>query len=118
MYKLPLLNYSYDALEPWIDAQTMEIHHSKHHQGYVANLNAVLEKNPQWQKSPLEELMRNFKNLKGSEQDKITLKNNGGGHLNHFLFWHIMAPKKEVDDKLVKEIIKTLIRHERLRSKH
>ncbi len=107
MYQLPQIPYSYNSLEPWIDAKTMEIHHSKHHQGYVTNLNTVLEKNPQWQGKKLENLMKNFKKLRGSKKDKIALKNNGGGHLNHTLFWEIMGPKKELDDKLIKEVVKT-----------
>lgn len=103
-HKLPELPYSYDALEPHIDAITMEIHYSKHHQAYVDNLNKVLEKYPDLAKRELEDLIGDLHNLPMSEGDKKILKNNGGGHLNHSLFWTIMGPEKEVDDKLVKEI--------------
>ncbi|MBI2514798.1 superoxide dismutase [Candidatus Wolfebacteria bacterium] len=105
-HQLPQLNYSYDALEPYIDARTMEIHHTKHHQGYVNNLNAVLEKYPDLAERPLEDLIGNLHDLPMAEEDKKTLKNNGGGHLNHALFWQIMAPQKQVDEVLVEEIKK------------
>ncbi len=107
MHTLPELPYSYNALEPWIDIETMKIHHAKHHQAYLDKLNLVLEKNPEWQKKSLEELMKNFDKLNGSDQDKVLLKNNGGGHLNHDLFWKIMAPRKEIDDRLAKKITET-----------
>lgn len=105
-YQLPSLPYSYDALEPYIDAKTMEIHHSKHHQGYVDNLNRVLEKYPDYQKKDLKDLLRNLSLLKMARVDKLALRNNGGGHLNHALFWEIMGPKKEIDEGLVKKIEK------------
>ncbi|MEZ4814846.1 MAG: superoxide dismutase [Bdellovibrionota bacterium] len=84
-FKLPELNYSYNALEPWIDATTMEIHHSKHHNAYVTNLNKALEGNPamEW---TLEKLMAEI------SQFPTAVRNNGGGHYNHSLFWKTMAP--------------------------
>lgn len=89
-YSLPPLPYAYDALEPHIDAQTMEIHHSKHHQTYINNLNAALEGNPLGQ-LPVEELLTRLaevpENLRGA------VVNNGGGHANHSLFWQVMAEK-------------------------
>ena len=106
-YELPKLPYSYDALEPYIDAKTMEIHHSKHHQAYVDKLNAVLEKYPDLAEKKLEELIGNLHDLPMAEEDKKILKNNGGGHLNHSLFWQIMGPKKEVDGVLAEEIRQT-----------
>jgi len=106
-YELPPLPYSYDALEPYIDAKTMEIHHTKHHQAYTDKLNAVLEKYPDLSATPIEELFRNFATLQMSDADKTTLRNNGGGYVNHNLFWEIMGPKKEVDEGLSKEIIQT-----------
>jgi len=105
-YELPPLPYSYDALEPYIDARTMEIHHTKHHQAYVNNLNAVLEKYPDLQDKKLEDLMRTLSSSAFSEKDRITFKNHGGGHLNHSLFWQIMGPKKEIDEALLAEIKK------------
>lgn len=105
-YELPQLAYPYSALEPYIDAQTMEIHHTKHHQGYVDKLNGVLDKYPDMAEKPLEDLIRDLPNLNMPEEDRRTLKNNGGGHLNHSLFWQIVGPQKQVDEKLVEEITK------------
>lgn len=106
-YELPALSYGYDALEPHIDARTMEIHHTKHHQGYITKLNAVLEKNPSIADSPVEELLQNLESLAIDTADKTTLRNNGGGYLNHKLFWEIMGPEKNVDEALVSEITET-----------
>lgn len=106
-YSLPPLPYSTDALEPYIDAKTMEIHHGKHHQGYINKLNGVLEKYPDLSQKPLEDLLRDLENLAMEPSDKILFKNNAGGHLNHSLFWEIMGPKKEVDENLLAEIQKT-----------
>ena len=105
-YSLPPLPYSYDSLEPYIDAQTMEIHHSKHHQAYITNLNAVLAKYPQIADRKLEELMENLSQQPFSEADKTFFKNNGGGHLNHRFFWQIMGKEKQTDEKLTEEIKK------------
>lgn len=89
-FKLPDLNYSYDALEPYIDARTMEIHHSKHHAGYVTKLNKALEEYPQFQSLSICELMTKLHEL--PEFLRTAVRNNGGGHFNHYLFWEIMAP--------------------------
>lgn len=106
-YELPSLSYDYAALEPHIDARTMEIHHTKHHQGYTDKLNAVLEKNPSIAETPVEELLQNLDSLEISDADKTALRNNGGGYVNHKLFWEIMSPEKAVDDALVAEITET-----------
>lgn len=106
-YTLPALPYAYDALEPYIDKQTMEIHHTKHHQAYVDNLNKVLEKHRQIAEKPLPDLMKNMDTLGLGEKDKAMLKNHGGGHLNHDFFWKIMGSKKEIDLKLTAQITKT-----------
>jgi Fe-Mn family superoxide dismutase len=90
-HELPKLPYPYDALEPYIDARTMEIHHTKHHQGYVNNLNAALEKTPELQKKSLEDLLRGV--TKVPETIRTAVRNHGGGHANHSLFWQIMKPK-------------------------
>jgi Fe-Mn family superoxide dismutase len=90
-HELPKLPYPYDALEPHIDARTMEIHHTKHHQGYVNNLNAALEKAPDLQKKSLEELLRGINSV--PEAIRTAVRNHGGGHANHTLFWQIMKPK-------------------------
>ncbi|MBV7561494.1 MULTISPECIES: superoxide dismutase [unclassified Pseudomonas] len=87
-YSLPALPYAYDALEPHIDAQTMEIHHSKHHQTYVNNLNAALEGNPLGE-LPVEELLTRLKEV--PEDKRGAVINNGGGHANHSLFWTVMS---------------------------
>ncbi len=90
-YKLPELPYSYDALEPHIDARTMEIHHTKHHQAYINNVNAALENHPNLQNKPIEELLRGIDSV--PEDIRTAVRNNGGGHANHSLFWKIMSPK-------------------------
>ncbi len=87
---LPELPYAYDALEPHIDARTMEIHHSKHHNAYVANLNAALEKHPELAEKSAEDIV---KDLNSVPQDiRAAVRNNGGGHVNHTLFWTCMSP--------------------------
>jgi len=106
-YQLPKLDYAYDALEPSIDAKTMEIHYTKHHQVYINNLNDVLGRYPLYADNKLEDLIRDLDILKMDEKDKIMLQNNGGGHLNHSLFWKILGPKKDIDQALKKEIIDT-----------
>src|SRR5690554_3969713 len=90
-FKLPSLKYSYDALEPNIDARTMEIHHTKHHQGYVNNLNKTLESEKNLQDLSIEELLGDLDRL--PESIRTAVRNNGGGHLNHSLFWEIMSPQ-------------------------
>lgn len=90
MYKLPPLPYSYDALEPYIDAKTMEIHYTKHHQAYIDNLNAVLEKYPELQKKPLRLLLADLDAI--PEDARMIIRNHGGGTENHTLFWHMMKP--------------------------
>ncbi len=90
-YALPALPYAFDALEPHIDARTMEIHHGKHHQAYVNNLNAALEKAPEWQKKGLGEVLASLDKV--PEAVRTAVRNNGGGHWNHTAFWKLMAPK-------------------------
>lgn len=89
-YTLPDLPYAYDALEPNIDAKTMEIHHSKHHQTYVNSLNAAVEGTP-WAELPVEELVARIAELPDKLKGPVT--NHGGGHANHSLFWTVMSPK-------------------------
>jgi len=90
-HELPKLPYSYDALEPHIDARTMEIHYTKHHQTYVNNLNVALEKYPDLQKKSVEDLLRDLNAV--PEDIRAAVRNNGGGHLNHSMFWPMMSPK-------------------------
>jgi len=107
MITLPVLPYEYNALEPFIDEETMRIHHTKHHQAYVDKLNAVLEKNPLLKETPVEDLLRRLPKFNIDEKDRVALKNSGGGHLNHAFFWTIMGPKKIIDKMLTDKIIKT-----------
>jgi Fe-Mn family superoxide dismutase len=88
-HELPKLPYPSDALEPHIDARTMEIHHSKHHQGYVNKLNAALENHPDLQKKSVHDLLRGIDKV--PEAIRTAVRNNGGGHANHSLFWSIMT---------------------------
>ena len=91
-FTLPALPYAYNALEPHIDAKTMEIHHTKHHQAYVNNLNAALEKAPQLEGKSLDDLMRGINSV--PEAVRTAVRNNGGGHWNHSMFWELMGPKQ------------------------
>jgi len=90
-FTLPALPYDFAALEPHIDAKTMEIHHGKHHQTYVNNLNAAIEKAPELASKSLDDLMRNVNSL--PEAVRTPIRNNGGGHWNHSMFWQIMSAK-------------------------
>ena len=89
VHQLPALPYAFDALEPHIDARTMEIHHGKHHQGYVNKLNAALEKHPELAQTGLEELLGNLASV--PEEIRSAVRNNGGGHANHSLFWPLLS---------------------------
>ncbi len=106
-FELPALPYPYDALEPYIDARTMEIHHTKHHGGYVKKLNAALEKYPYLQDVPLETLLRNLASV--PEDIRTAVRNNGGGHANHSLFWTVMSPNGggEPEGELARVITET-----------
>jgi Fe-Mn family superoxide dismutase len=90
-HTLPPLPYPSDALEPYIDKQTMEIHQGKHHAAYVNNLNAALEKHPELQSKSVEDLLRDINKV--PEDIRTAVRNNGGGHANHSMFWLIMGPK-------------------------
>ncbi len=89
-HTLPPLPYAYSALEPHIDEQTMRIHHDKHHDAYVNNLNAALKDHPELDKLPIDQLIGNLTQV--PESVRTAVRNNGGGHYNHTLFWEIMAP--------------------------
>lgn len=104
---LPKLPYAYDALEPWIDAQTMEIHHTKHHQTYVDKLNDALAKHPELAEKSVEELLKELHTV--PEDIRSAVRNHGGGHYNHSLFWESMAPSKggEPTGKLAEAIKET-----------
>jgi len=89
-HEVPPLPYDYAALEPYIDEQTMRLHHDKHHAAYVTNLNAALEKHPQLQGKGLEDLLRDINSV--PEDIRTAVRNHGGGHANHTMFWAIMKP--------------------------
>ena len=91
-HQLPPLPYDFAALEPHIDAQTMQIHHDKHHNAYVTNLNAALEKYPDLQSKSIEDLLRDISKV--PEDIRMAVRNNGGGHMNHTMFWQLMGPGK------------------------
>ncbi|MGQ0561336.1 MAG: superoxide dismutase [Gemmatimonadota bacterium] len=103
-FKLPELGYAFDALEPHIDAKTMEIHHGKHHAAYTNNLNAALEKQPDLQGREAEDLIRNLTAI--PDDVRTAVRNNGGGFVNHNLFWQIMQPggANQPSGKLASEI--------------
>ena len=90
-HELPALPYAHDALEPFIDTMTMQIHHGKHHATYVTNLNAALDQYPDFQKHSVDDLIRNIATV--PEAIRTAVRNNGGGHANHAMFWQLMAPK-------------------------
>ncbi|HNQ16784.1 MAG TPA: superoxide dismutase [Candidatus Woesebacteria bacterium] len=94
MFTLPNLNYKYDALEPFFDARTMEIHHTKHHQAYIDKLNDALKTYPEWQHKTVEELLADLKSV--PVPIRTAVRNHGGGHANHTLFWEWLSP----DDQL------------------
>lgn len=106
MYELPKLPYPYDALEPYIDAKTMEIHHSKHHQAYINKLNEALDKYPELKDYKLDELLMSIDTI--PQDIRTTIRNNAGGHYNHTLFWQMMSPDRggEPDGKVQDMITK------------
>ncbi len=91
LFTLPPLPYEYNALEPHIDARTMQFHHDKHHAAYVKNLNDAVSKYPQLKNMSAEDMLRDL--TKVPEDIRTTVRNNGGGHINHSMFWEIMSPK-------------------------
>jgi len=90
MYKLPDLSYGYNELEPHIDAKTMEIHHTKHHQAYTDKLNAALENYPMLQDKDIRDILENLDTV--PEEIRTAVRNNGGGYFNHWIFWEVMSP--------------------------
>lgn len=104
MFQLPKLEFEYNALEPYIDARTMEIHYTKHHQTYVDNLNAVVEKYPDIASLSIQELLTTVMTTAIPDTDKLKIKNFGGGHANHSFFWSILGNKKIPNQVLIKRI--------------
>src|SRR6266446_9010266 len=89
-YEVPPLPYDYSALEPYIDTQTMQLHHDKHHAAYVNNLNAAIQSHAQFASLPVEQLIQRLNEV--PENIRTAVRNNGGGHANHSMFWQIMTP--------------------------
>lgn len=106
-FELPALKFAFDALEPVIDARTMEIHHDKHHAAYVNNLNKAFESAPEFYGKPIENILLEINAV--PEAIRTAVRNNGGGHANHTLFWEVLNPggKKSADGALLAEIEKT-----------
>lgn len=104
-YELPKLDYAYDSLEPFIDAKTMEIHHTKHHQTYVDKLNAALENHPDLKVKKLKDLLGDLSNV--PESIRGAVRNHGGGHVNHSLFWQLLKKNVPAKGKAVEAIIET-----------
>ena len=108
VYTLPKLSYAYAALEPHVDAKTMEIHYTKHHQTYVDKLNEALAKHPEIAQIPVEQLLADLNKV--PEDIRMAVRNHGGGHLNHTLFWELMTPDvkaQELKGNVAEEIVKT-----------
>ena len=103
-HTLPKLSYAYDALEPYIDARTMEIHYTKHHQAYVDKLNVALEKHPNLQNKNVNELLKSLNNV--PEDIRIVVRNHGGGHANHSLFWQLLKKGEKCSGKIAQAIDK------------
>ncbi|AKC59619.1 Fe-Mn family superoxide dismutase [Blochmannia endosymbiont of Polyrhachis (Hedomyrma) turneri] len=97
-FTLPTLSYPYNALEPFIDEETMKIHHTKHHQTYINNANSVLKNLEQYNKTSIEKLIKELKNITG--QSQTTLRNNAGGHINHTLFWKMLKKNTTLEGQL------------------
>jgi len=97
-HALPKLDYAYDTLEPYIDAKTMEIHYTKHHQAYIDKLNAALEKYPELLEKPVEELLKNLNNV--PEDIRMAVRNHGGGHYNHSIFWKLLKKNVKMSEKI------------------
>lgn len=104
MFNLPKLPYAHDALEPFIDGKTMEIHHDKHHRAYVDKLNKALEKYPKLQKNSAEDLIKSLEVI--PEDIRAAVRNNGGGHVNHSFFWPLLKKGTEPMGELLKAINK------------
>ncbi|MBU3968845.1 superoxide dismutase [Patescibacteria group bacterium] len=104
MFIQPKLNYSFDVFEPHIDKETMKIHYGKHHMTYYKNFNDIIQKYPNLRKMSLKEILMNLPFIPVDETDRKKIQNNGGGSLNHDLFWKIMDPNNKKDQNLAKEI--------------
>lgn len=112
-HKLPDLPYSYDALEPYIDAETMKLHHTKHHQGYVDKLNTALQNYSHLQKKPVEELLKILNSI--PKEIRTIVVNHGGGHFNHSFWWPILKKDVKFKGEIAEEIKKTFSSFEKFK---
>jgi len=103
-YTLLQLPYSFDAFEPHIDAKTMEIHYTKHHQAYLDNFVKVISRYPKLDGKPVQEILQDLNTLQVDEADRTLIRNHGGGYANHNMYWSAMGPEKNIDSDLVKGI--------------
>lgn len=106
MFQLPELGFAYNALEPNIDGRTMEIHHTKHHQGYTNKLNAALESHPDQQSKSIEDLLRNLNQV--PESARMSVRNNGGGFYNHSLFWEVLTPGGQGQENIAPQLLEAI----------
>lgn len=104
VHELPKLPYSYDALEPYIDKETMQIHHGKHHQAYVDKLNTAITNHQELQDKPIEEILKNLNSV--SESVRSAVRNFGGGHANHSFFWTVLKKDVKINGEILKAITK------------
>ncbi|MBS3156184.1 superoxide dismutase [Candidatus Woesearchaeota archaeon] len=114
-HELPKLGYAYDALEPFIDAKTMEIHHTKHHQAYIDKLNAALEKYKNLQNKDVEDLLKDLNKI--PEDIRTAVRNHGGGHSNHSFFWKLLKKDVKFSGDIAKNIEKTFGSYEEFKKK-
>ena len=115
MYTLSPLPYAFDALEPHLDAATMQIHHDKHHQTYCDNFNKVMANYPELSDRSAEEILRDLNTLPVSEEDRKKIRNMGGGYVNHNFFWQIMDPTNQKNETLTAEIEDTFVSVEKFK---
>jgi len=104
--ELPALPFEYNALEPYMDAETVEVHYDKHHRGYLTKLLGVLENYPELKTREIEDLLKNLNTLEVSDSDRVKIKNLGGGFYNHVVFWEAMNPENEKNSELITDIEK------------
>ena len=109
LHILPELPYAYDALEPFISKEIMMLHHDKHHAAYVNNLNVALEKFPEWQGKTAEELLMVLNSV--PEEIRVAVRNNGGGHVNHSMFWEIMKPSGSAQGEPSSQLLEAIEKH-------
>ncbi len=114
-HELPNLGYSYDALEPYFDKETMQLHHTKHHQAYIDKLNAALEKHPNLQNRDVDDLLKDLNNI--PEDIRTAIRNHGGGHYNHSIWWPMLKKNTKFSGDIAKAIEKTFGSYDEFKKK-